>query len=98
MQPRKGDRGRAGAKDSPDHGQDRTGHFFFMKMTMCLTVDIAMIDASHAESEYPKEIKEAKIKKYISIDHRLQRTHRPQSHLLGICAGKWGQQYCRDGR
>ena len=28
-------------------------------------VDVDMIDRSHAESEYPKEIKEAKIKKYM---------------------------------
>jgi len=46
------------------------------------SVNIAMVDASHAESEYPKEIKEAKSKKYLSIDRQLQRTHRPQSHLL----------------
>ena len=45
-------------------------------------VDIAMIDTSHAESEYPRETNEAKTKKYISIDHHLQRTCRPQSHLM----------------
>ena len=45
-------------------------------------VDIAMVEKSHAEGEYPREIKEVKVKKYLSINKRLQKEHCPQAHLL----------------
>ena len=56
-------------------------------------VNVAMVDASesHAESEYLKEIKEAKIKKYLSIERQLQRTHRPQPYLLHMRPGHTSQ-------